>query len=235
MSIFLERMVLPALVTILVAFSLTNPFDLRWQVRIGASLAILAIGLAISYSLHWQQKRTGSATVRAAAPTVAPRLATTPTTPLETAVPSPARPTGSSSQATAPSPADPKSDERIFIGGPPEYFLRLGDGLMTSQRTLLIQPYLGKWMRVEGAVYDVAIHEYTSTISLASSKGLLTHVLSFDPKKWNEYLLVLSKGSTVNVIGQFDSIFLDTIRLRNCELYYSSPQDLMTKYRTVLA
>ena len=65
MPFFLEKMILPALTAVLVAFGVTNPLALSWQARLVASVIVLAIGFAVSWGLYRHNRRGVTPTAEA--------------------------------------------------------------------------------------------------------------------------------------------------------------------------
>jgi hypothetical protein len=68
MPVFLERMILPALAAVLVIFGVTNPLDLRWEVRVIASLCVLALGYEAALLVHRFNERKAALKAEASQP-----------------------------------------------------------------------------------------------------------------------------------------------------------------------
>jgi hypothetical protein len=117
---------------------------------------------------------------------------------------------------------------RIFIKETPQELQELRHGHVTVQADKLLEPYLGKWMRVAGTVSDV--HEYKSSekwtvnvwTRLAETRlgvPMKTDELSLEfAATWSERLVLLKRDEHINVIGRIKSIELLSINLEQCEL-----------------
>jgi len=78
----------------------------------------------------------------------------------------------------------------------------------------VLDPFLGKWMRVTGVVSDVA----PRYVKIGDHSVVL---LFFDQKKWSGRLAVLQRGQTITALGQITEYSLDQKdhwSLSNCDL-----------------
>lgn len=116
-------------------------------------------------------------------------------------------------------------DGRDFVDVTPDYltgFFRADQTSIQSSRA--VEPFLGKWMKVEGDLGDV--HSISSdrawvtfanafTGEMGRGKQLNMH---FEGKEWVERLYVLKKGTRIAVQGQIKYVFERDVELDNCEL-----------------
>ena len=69
--VFLEKVILPLLATVITAFVLLNPMKFDWQSRIALTVGLLAFAFLISHQIHLRNEaiRLGSAPKIEGAPT----------------------------------------------------------------------------------------------------------------------------------------------------------------------
>jgi hypothetical protein len=126
-----------------------------------------------------------------------------------------------------------KSDKRDFL--PDEVNLarlrELTAGLTVAQASRVLEPYVDKWMRVSGAVYDVKFYETDRAMLLLRAPGedwigTLTPPLIFSRQAWEDTLHDLKKGDEATVHGRVVVAAGETIMLVDSELM--SPVPLKT-------
>lgn len=96
-------------------------------------------------------------------------------------------------------------------------------GLTAAQAKRVIDPYVGKWMRVSGLVHDVKFFESNQAMLLLVAPGETflassTPPLVFERAHWEDALHELKKGSTVVALGRVELAIGETIMLHDCEL-----------------
>jgi hypothetical protein len=111
-------------------------------------------------------------------------------------------------------------DNRIVIGLAPEKLCAFFEGVTTAQGNRMVQPYLGKWMKVSGEVTDTNhVPGQFSRISFGrfGRLGECSFTMFFE-EKWSEHVSILNAGETVTVLGQLKSVEQTHIVLDPCEL-----------------
>lgn len=95
----------------------------------------------------------------------------------------------------------------------------------TVQSKKIVEPFIGKWMRVEGDLGDVSSYYEDIVIVSFANSGFTgqyalvkTLPMLFSGKKWSERLYVLKKGTHLVVRGQIKSVTQLGVSLENCEL-----------------
>jgi hypothetical protein len=116
-----------------------------------------------------------------------------------------------------PPTTNPK-DDRIFINRDPKEIHGMLKGKMRREQSLIMAPFIGKWMNLSVIVEDISIRQgYYGTLYAGFSMGDTNMIFNFK-QKWVPYLETLSKGQRVNVIGKIDEIASFAITLEECEL-----------------
>lgn len=113
------------------------------------------------------------------------------------------------------------SGQRVFLGPDitPQFLFGLLSGHTEVQAGKLLDIYVGKWMRLSGAVGHVGKFEYgSSTVSFSSQSfnGVLVY-MEFGAA-WTERLSVLRLGNNINIIGRVISVTALRVKLQDCEL-----------------
>jgi hypothetical protein len=120
----------------------------------------------------------------------------------------------------APVPARDPSNDRIFVDRTPHDLVGPFDTYVSVQAKRLIQPYIGKWIRITsevGNVRDLPSDQWQVLVSERVDGRTLVISLSFN-KEWGDRLSILTRGATIEVIGRIDRIEAATLYLENCEL-----------------
>jgi hypothetical protein len=120
---------------------------------------------------------------------------------------------------------EPNDKDRIIIHDSPEYLMSLFNTDHTSIRAIkLIEPYIGKWMRVSGRLRDVREGANHVTVTFESPPDKITFLFMYFQKSDRDRLSILRRGSQLVVIGQISRINRTDVDLENCELIsVSSP------------
>ncbi len=91
---------------------------------------------------------------------------------------------------------------------------------VSAQADKLIQPYLGKWLRVQGEVKDVfsLTDEWGVILRMDRPPSLgISTSLRFNQNEGTR-LQMLPRGSMLTVIGQISRVERDSVWLHNCEI-----------------
>jgi len=114
---------------------------------------------------------------------------------------------------------------RIFTDEVPSFLIHLSDGRTSVQTKKLIEPYLGKWGRLLNLTVD-DVQEITSghTVSGLSADG--AHVIMYFKEGWTEQVLILRRGSKINIVGQIGVVDSLYVRFENCEILRHSKSAL---------
>jgi len=129
----------------------------------------------------------------------------------------PPTPTISSAQRRGEPAIQSALQERIFVNEQPAFFNQLLKEHTSVQAETLLQPYLGKWMRLSSfTVDDIDQHGTGHVLYGVSEDG--TRMTMFFDGRWAERILILRKGSRVDAVGQIYRVELLFLRINNCEL-----------------
>lgn len=109
------------------------------------------------------------------------------------------------------------SSGRIFLGPDitPQFLYSRLEGYTAIQAKKLLDIYVGKWMKLSGAVDHVS--ESSDGSCLVRFRGEIRIYMSFE-KKWIDQLSILRPGSNITVIGRIESVEAMGVNLGNCEL-----------------
>jgi len=110
--------------------------------------------------------------------------------------------------------------ERIMVPDniTPDYLSGFYDQHIEVQADKLAEIYIGKWIRVSGPMRDVWEGDDGMLALMRISDGNNMSIgMRFD-MKWKDRLSVLSKNTTITVLGQIARIQLGQLNLHNCEL-----------------
>jgi hypothetical protein len=92
-------------------------------------------------------------------------------------------------------------------------------GRTTAQGVQLAKAYKGKWMKVSGSIED--IREQSTMIPFCNAREIRLDtpsvILSFG-LKWNKSISALNIGDTITVFGKVGYVYVNHMRLRQCEL-----------------
>lgn len=115
----------------------------------------------------------------------------------------------------------------IFVEEGPSFFVQLARPHTSIQAENLLQPYMGKWMKLSNVtVHDVDTFGNLYIVSGMSEDGI-TLTMYFE-KQWSERILILRRDSKIGIIGQIRAVEFG-VRLENCEILRppsSSPPEL---------
>jgi hypothetical protein len=98
------------------------------------------------------------------------------------------------------------------------------DQHLTAQAMKLLEPYLGKRLRLTTTLVDVYVYEdghiyvYGTIPSPKDPTWIGMHVNFYFDKKWGSRLIVLKRGNPITAIGEIMEAKSKTIFLRHCEL-----------------
>ena len=114
--------------------------------------------------------------------------------------------------------------ERNFLGASitPEYLLSMFGTHTSIQARKLIEPFIGKWLRVSGNLSEVLSSSPDRAQLTFSDRGVGSKVgtvyMYFRNKNQIERLAILRRGDSLTVIGKIEDINAVQIDLGNCEL-----------------
>jgi hypothetical protein len=129
--------------------------------------------------------------------------------------------------ADVPTPVD--SEERIFVGAnvTPELLLSFFKEHTAIQGQRLIEPFIGKWMRVSGNLSEVISSDPKRRAQVTfSGRGLRSDLadiyMYFRTADSIDRLSILRRGDSMTVVGQIVLVNPVQVDLDNCELESSS-------------
>ncbi len=126
----------------------------------------------------------------------------------------------------APSPA-PRSreldadEDRIEIDVTPEHLWSLFEGRTGIQGESLVEPFIGKWMRLAGPLGDVGrISEKWLQVTFRyGTQPMGKHVYIYvRDKRWIDRVVLLKIGDEIVVLGRIERVSAMEIRLDHCVL-----------------
>jgi len=108
----------------------------------------------------------------------------------------------------------------IFVNEEPSFLTKFFNGHTSIQATMLLKPYIGKWMRLsEVAVRDISnsgVFNPQPRVSGQSKDGTLVF-MGFE-EAWHERILILRAGSVIEIIGQITHIDSSGMAFDKCEI-----------------
>ena len=119
---------------------------------------------------------------------------------------------------------DTHVEERIFVGAniTPEYLLGLFKDHTSIQARKLIEPFIGKWMRVSGDLSEIISSTSDRAQVTFSGRGLTGNLapvfMYFRTKESVERLAILRRGDSLTIVGKISDINLVQIDLDPCEI-----------------
>ena len=118
-------------------------------------------------------------------------------------------------------PPDPDPREFIPEDVTPDYLVGLFEQHTTVQAGKLLEPYIGRWMRVERArVNDVeAIGSgLDADLIVSFSNPVFPTRICVFKSDWKERLEGLRKGTYITVVGRLHQVSSGSVALQDCEL-----------------
>jgi hypothetical protein len=113
----------------------------------------------------------------------------------------------------------PIPQKKTIIHATPEYLMSLYDGVMSSQGDRLLQPYVGKWIRLTNTVSDTKANSVWTYVKKKNETKNNPVVLLFDFPKWSEKVAALTRGQTITALCQIGlNARWDVVYLEHCEL-----------------
>jgi len=115
----------------------------------------------------------------------------------------------------------PDTGERIIVDRTPEEVLANFKGVTNVQGNDRVARYMGKWLRVSGALSNV-LGTYPDSVQVTfRDRSLFTYnnvYAYFRERKWSDRLALLSPGDHVALLGRITEIDPQNVRLDDCEL-----------------
>jgi hypothetical protein len=129
----------------------------------------------------------------------------------------------------AKSPEQAAPNERDFVRDniTAEYLMSIFNepGRTTVQGNTLVEPYIGKWMKVSGVMRDVRKNEFFSQMTFERNPRLertdwlyYTDLYMLFRGNWIQRVVILRPGDRLTVIGQIERVSSIDLQLNNCEL-----------------
>lgn len=123
-----------------------------------------------------------------------------------------------------PSAAQRNSDgtARLFVSAAPDILMKEFSRLTSDQAKTVVGGYLGKWMALEGPVYDVTYRAGGALVTLGGPSALA--IISYGAVQlnfllmWNEKIKALLKGEKIRVVCRIDDITGIGMAFGRCEL-----------------
>lgn len=119
-----------------------------------------------------------------------------------------------------PPPTEQAIESRVFVDVQPAYLAGLLEGHSSTKARMLMQAYLGKWIRVSGKVDEVRATNTFLRLSFQDENGEENPPLTlmYFTKQWADRLSVLRKGDPVTVVGRIEGVEGRVVSLDQCEL-----------------
>ena len=106
--------------------------------------------------------------------------------------------------------------ERVFVTIHPEHLMAFYDDRTSVQGDQLAQNYIGKWMKVSGAIGNASV-KGRSILAVIGLQNMRHIMLMFD-EKWRERVSLMISGQKIAVIGEIREIGDANVILHHCEL-----------------
>lgn len=128
--------------------------------------------------------------------------------------------------------ANDTTEHREFVQLSAETLLDVFTGRDKEHATRLVEPYIGKWIRVSSVIHDIK-REDVSRMTQHGSKTTPTTILTlglkrgerfwivnagFTDQRWIDRVIALKSGEKITVIGKIDFISRYGIGLTQCEV-----------------
>jgi len=111
-------------------------------------------------------------------------------------------------------------DKRDLVSVTPDDLVGfLRDDQTSIQSSRVVEPFIGKWIQVEGKLRDVhsSSDDSAGVFFERDIKGVHLY-MRFTGKESVDRLLVLKKGTSIVIQGQIESVSKIGVGLENCEL-----------------
>lgn len=111
--------------------------------------------------------------------------------------------------------------ERIFVDKTPQELTKIFKTYIDAQAEKLIQPYMGKWLRIAGPVQNasqISGKFWQVFLHLESDSMFGIQIVLYFANTWTEHLSLISRGTNINVIGRISKISSGELDLQACEL-----------------
>ena len=111
--------------------------------------------------------------------------------------------------------------ERIFVEKAPQELTNVFKTYIDAQAEKLIQPYMGKWLRLAGAVTNasqISGKFWQVFLHLESDSLFGIQIVLYFANTWTEHLSLISRGTNINVIGRISKVSASELDLQACEL-----------------
>lgn len=123
--------------------------------------------------------------------------------------------------SVVPPPQGTRTPVRTFVEVEPAVLLGLLSDHTDVQGQRLITPYVGKWLRVAGSVWDVREMSGKTYVQIHVGPEKTLVGLLFEPE-WGDRLGVLRKNDAISAIGKVESVSTSAVTLHECELVVTS-------------
>ena len=190
----------------------------EWLISGQGRLCIMLLGFILLFLAAWRKEQHED--VSHQAPAVGPPIA--PPSPVRT-VQAPEPPTMNLADPFydrfwSKDKDDPGS-ERIIVDVTPEYLMSFFAEHTSIQALRLIEPYIGKWMRVSGPLGNVSnTQHFAHVVFERRPHSFKVIYMLFRQPDRSDRLSVLRRGTQLTVLGQIKEVTQLTLHLDNCEL-----------------
>ena len=116
-------------------------------------------------------------------------------------------------------------EDRIFVDVAPSYLSGLLKDRLDIQGRKLVEPYIGKWLSLTGAVTDVYFDSVMMHLDPIKAIDSILLLLHFDIK-WKDRIHTLRENQQISVIGKIKTIREFDITMVHCELIVSSQDNV---------
>jgi hypothetical protein len=118
---------------------------------------------------------------------------------------------------------------RVFTDVTSDFLIGLSStaNLTHAQTALLLAPYRGLWMRVEGSITDVIIFQFRALMQVPHGQVIVTPLGATQSEIHGffatdlESVGRLSKGSQAHFVGRISEVVMRSVQLVDCELQAS--------------
>lgn len=124
------------------------------------------------------------------------------------------------SEQPAPAPPLTTSGGRETVDVEPDYLMDMFAQHTSIQAQRLIEPYIGKWMKVSGTLSDVQDTQYFSVVTFENPPLAKLRIIFmyFEQPDRRDRLSVIRRGAPLTVLGQIKKVTGFQIELWSCEL-----------------